>query len=271
MASIDAINAAIAAKVPDSWIAAENPVWRRNPEITPAGRDRRFGYNSKAVERLLKPAGGFGGFLVPPPPTAIDWRPAGVTPIKDQTPDCGSCVAFAFCAAMESDHLIRHGVALDLSEGHLFFCGGGDCDEGWDFPDALYIAGGQGVASAADHPYDPITAQCLGAPAVLRIDTWTAVDDLSDRKRSVAQGPVVGGMAVYEDFLAYSTGVYRHVLGDQCEHHAVCIVGYDDADGCWIVKNSWGPTFGEAGYFRIAYGECEIEDTPFYAIRTVVP
>jgi C1A family cysteine protease len=66
-------------------------------------------------------------------------------------------------------------------------------------------------------------------------------------------------MRVFEDFFAYADGIYSHVAGDQVAAHAVCVVGYDDDDKCWIVKNSWGPAFGEEGYFRLAYGQCGLD------------
>ena len=61
-------------------------------------------------------------------------------------------------------------------------------------------------------------------------------------------------------------GTYRHVLGTDKDYHAICVVGYDDYNQCWIAKNSWGDAFGEAGFFRIGYGECEVEDFPFHAV-----
>jgi C1A family cysteine protease len=67
-------------------------------------------------------------------------------------------------------------------------------------------------------------------------------------------------MKVFEDFRAYRSGVYEHVVGKEIGLHAVCIVGCDDEAGCWIVKNSWSPAFGENGFFRIKYGECCIDD-----------
>ena len=62
-------------------------------------------------------------------------------------------------------------------------------------------------------------------------------------------------MTVYEDLMYYTGGVYKHVSGDIAGGHAVSIVGYDDVAGAWIVRNSWGPEWGEGGYFRIAYDD----------------
>ena len=57
------------------------------------------------------------------------------------------------------------------------------------------------------------------------------------------------------------------------EGHAVAIVGYDDAEQCWIIKNSWGPDWGENGFFRIAAGtnECGIEDEVYAINYATVP
>ena len=64
---------------------------------------------------------------------------------------------------------------------------------------------------------------------------------------------------MYQDFFSYRSGVYRHVTGGQAGGHCVEIVGYNDAQGCWICKNSWGTNWGEGGFFRIAYGQCQLE------------
>jgi C1A family cysteine protease len=72
-------------------------------------------------------------------------------------------------------------------------------------------------------------------------------------------GAVTACFVVYNDFFSYSSGVYRHVSGGVAGGHCVALVGYDDAQGCWIAKNSWGPSWGEHGFVRIGYGECYIE------------
>ena len=59
--------------------------------------------------------------------------------------------------------------------------------------------------------------------------------------------------------------MYEYVTGGSTGKHAVCVVGYDDVDECWLVKNSWGDDRGESGYIRIKYGECGLDaNYPFY-------
>jgi hypothetical protein len=62
-------------------------------------------------------------------------------------------------------------------------------------------------------------------------------------------------MAIFDDFYAYSSGIYSRVYGNYAGLHEISIVGYNDAGQYWIVKNSWNTTWGEEGFFRIAYSE----------------
>ena len=62
-------------------------------------------------------------------------------------------------------------------------------------------------------------------------------------------------MLVYEDFRHYKSGIYSRVSGKYLGGHAVLLVGYNDDEEYFMVKNSWGPDWGEDGYFRIAYSE----------------
>lgn len=265
---INAIRTAISTRANDSWVAAETPMWSRRPTIAP-GSSKNFGLRSGPSAQALAGASdsGLDDLAAQAPPPSIDWRThrdGRVTSVKDQG-DCGSCVAFAVCATLESAHWIQSDRELDLSEGHLFHCGGATCD-GWDFDPALERARLQGVGLETDLPYE-ILGSCVEIVPAVRITTYRVLATHLGRKRAIAQGPVVGAIAVYEDLTAYQSGVYRHVLGTDAEYHAICIVGYDDADGCWIAKNSWGVGFGADGFFKIAYGECEIEAFPFYAVE----
>jgi cathepsin B len=70
-------------------------------------------------------------------------------------------------------------------------------------------------------------------------------------------GSVTAAFTVYEDFVNYKSGVYRHVSGSALGGHAVKIIGWGEDH--WIVVNSWNETWGDGGLFKIAFGECGID------------
>lgn len=84
------------------------------------------------------------------------------------------------------------------------------------------------------------------------------------RRELVRGGPVQAVFTVYEDFLSYTSGVYRHVSGRRLGLHAVKVIGYSNGTNTngtafWTAMNSWGPSFGMNGTFMIAEGECSFE------------
>ena len=202
-------------------------------------------------------------------PTKVDWREQGrTTPARDQGL-CGSCVAFATCAAMESALAILENspADIDLSEADLFFCGCGDCcDTGCDFIPALERAS-RGVGLEQDFPY-VVGSGCKTIAPALKVISWDTAHSADDRRWAVARGPVIAGMRVFDDFRYYRNGVYEHAAGDEVGLHAVCVVGYDDETSSWLVKNSWSRDWGDDGFFRIAYGQCGLdEEFPFIGIE----
>jgi hypothetical protein len=91
-------------------------------------------------------------------------------------------------------------------------------------------------------------------------------------------GPITGFVTVYQDFSGYtgSTGIYRRSLDPSNTlvgngMHVVMIVGYDDDNNCWIVKNSWGRSWGNDGFGRIAYGQVDIDANNKFGVRGVKP
>ena len=70
---------------------------------------------------------------------------------------------------------------------------------------------------------------------------------------------------MYEDFLQYRSGVYRHVTGGYLGGHAVRLLGWglDGGVPFWLIANSWNSDWGDKGYFRILRGsdECGIESS----------
>jgi C1A family cysteine protease len=219
------------------------------------------------------PAAVGSGFALPAVlPACYDLRNASgvnyVTPVKDQGL-CGSCVAFGTIAAVESQVQIDNGNpnrVCDLSEADLFFCigpaTGATCAGGWDVPDALDGCKYTGVHDEPCFPYNAsshvCSIHCATASCPTRISDWRPHTRIKDMKAWLAgHGPLITCLSIYEDFRFYKSGIYRHVSGAYEGGHCVCCVGYceDGGDKYWICKNSWG----DAGFFKIAYGECGID------------
>ncbi len=216
-------------------------------------------------------------------PPSWDWRDYGImTSVKNQGA-CGSCVAFACVGAFEAVIKWKTGATVDLSEAHLFFCGGGDCANGWWVSSALDYLKNYGTPDENCFPYDgaaygndlPCSNTCDDwQQRAYKIDNWGTVTGATNIKNALVNyGPLVVTYTVYEDFddywanpSAWPNQVYYHYYGAVRGGHAVVLVGYDDAGQYWICKNSWGTSGGLNGYFKIRYGEVGIDDGAYYLV-----
>lgn len=216
-------------------------------------------------------------------PSSLDWRDKDgvnwVSPIKNQG-RCGSCVAFAAMATFEANYNIaNHNPALnfDGSEQDLF---GriGSCDFGSWPSSAASTLKSRGAADEACFPYvsgrlgeDQERGTCSDSAArSIKITSSSAVG-LSGVKAALQNGPVITSMQVYEDFMYYGGGIYKHVSGSIQGGHAVTIVGYNDSERYWIVKNSWGVDWGEQGFVRVSYDDPSGIGRDNYAVAFASP
>ena len=224
---------------------------------------------------------------------AVDWRNHGgnhVTSVKNQLV-CGSCVSFCCTALVESMASIELGQLLDLSEADSHFCSphGPSCG-GWNHNDCLEQIKQRGVVPDAVFPYmtafasppqvDPNPPHywiphCANivnrAASAVKITNRGSLVGIVDRKNYLSDhGPCAASFDVYDDFFSYGSGVYHHVTGAYVGGHCVEVIGYSEAEQCWIAKNSWGAGFGMAGYFKIGYGECNFDTYSFGTAQGVI-
>jgi C1A family cysteine protease len=263
------------------WVAGVTSV----SELSPDQKKCILGYvpadGEESLEQRIQASAAKIGLLratVGAAPSSFDWRNVNgqnyITPITDQK-GCGSCVAFGTTATVEAMVRVQRGnpnLAVDLSEASLFFCigpgaGAGKCPGGgWNMTPAMDGYKNTGVPDEACFPYtdqDQACHQCADWQGrATKITGWHTISAAAEIKTWISsRGPLATCFTVYYDFFNYTSGVYKHVTGAVDGGHCVSVVGYNDAGGYWICKNSWGPTFGESGFFRIAYGECGIDST----------
>ncbi len=207
-------------------------------------------------------------------PSVVDWRSRkgrnNVTPVKDQG-GCGSCVSFGTTGTLESMVLIEHDVSFDLSEAELLFCGGGSCGGWWPDSAVTYLLS-KGISQESCFPYHDHNMPCTTCSErdgeAVKITNHTTIFDVNSRRSYLcAVGPMMCVFQVFDDFFGYKSGVYSHVTGGLAGLHCVEVIGYDNNLKCWICKNSWGTGWGDNGFFKIAYGQCEIDSNfPFWGI-----
>jgi len=202
-----------------------------------------------------------------------------IHPIRDQA-RCGSCWAFGAAEAQSDRLCIASGekINLELSTQDMvscdknnFACQGGYLDKAWDFIVS------KGLVTESCWPYSSASGAVEACRSTCKnSETWTkfkaknrrSFRSAADAKTDIqANGPLETGFQVYQDFMSYKSGIYKHTSGGLLGGHAVKVVGWglEGSTRFWIAANSWNAGWGESGFFRIQEGQCGFDSNMIVA------
>ena len=179
---------------------------------------------------------------------------------------------------MEAAVFEKYGITAQMSEQQLLDCDyqNGECNGGWYDTAWKYVHDVDGIMSQKQYPYTGRKHVCMAKKPTFKISGCHGgpnsycpghgkIGDESVLKRMLNDRPVA--VAVDADsFQFYSSGILRCGSSHRL-NHAVFAVGYE-SNSHWIIKNSWGTSWGESGYVRTGMGgnPCGVADYPAYAI-----
>jgi cathepsin B len=206
-------------------------------------------------------------------PSSLDWRLKSATCIHEirNQGNCGSCWAFSASSVVSDRCCLRKEDHGWLSPQELVSCdkANGGCNGGWEFNALDYVAK-YGLVPDACFPYKAANLPCPSKCAdgkdwtsshICKCGAKVFCQGSDAMVKCMQTGPVTAGMWVYPDFMNYRGGIYKwNKQGGRLGGHAIRCIGYAASpEAHYTCANSWGTSWGEQGYFRIAVGEVGID------------
>jgi len=217
-------------------------------------------------------------------PASMDWRTRGaVTPIKNQG-QCGSCWSFSATGSMEGANFLKKNKLVSLSEQNLVDCstaqGNEGCNGGLMDQAFQYVITNNGIDTEASYPYTatgPNTCEYNPSTIGATISSFHDIPSGSESALLQAVGAVgptsVAIDASQQSFQFYSGGVYNEPACSSTQlDHGVLAIGYgmyQSTTAYWLVKNSWGTSWGLSGYIMMSRdlnNQCGIATAASYPI-----
>jgi len=194
-------------------------------------------------------------------PASVDLRNASCMPAVKNQGRCGSCWAFAAITPLEYKNCKKTGKMTLLSEQQLTSCSKQACEGGFYTTAWDYIKSAGGIMSSASFPYTATktTCQFSASKVVTKVSSNSWVGSESGIAAAIAaHGPVPVAIFANSKFVSYKSGVFNDpTCPTDKVNHAVVAVGYGTdktAGDFWIIRNSWGPSWGDKGYIRMKRG-----------------
>jgi C1A family cysteine protease len=191
-----------------------------------------------------------------------DWRNYGIVSQPKNQGVCGACYAFSSIANLEAQYALKYKKSISLSEQHILSCDKADvgCIGGLMENAYSYLIRAGGAVLQSSYPYVGRIARCYSSyyPKAVKVTDYYRIpttDETVIANQLVTIGPLAAG--IHGDLLYYyQSGIMTGYCPSNL-NHAVLLVGYGtSAAGVpyWIIKNSWGTTWGENGFFRLKRG-----------------
>jgi len=194
----------------------------------------------------------------------VDWTSKGAVGAVKNQGQCGSCWAFSATGALEAFHFLSKGSLPSFSEQQLVDCSGSygnqACNGGL-MDNAFKFVRDKGIVTESEYPYKAVKQNCAIATGPYKIAGFTDINNCNTLASELNGRPIAVAVDA-TNWSPYKSGVFNNCKTSL--NHGVLLVGVTDQS--WRIKNSWGASWGESGFIRLARGNtcgvCNVASYP---------